>query len=69
VTTQPLKIDGMTCGGCANSVTKALMGVPGVVDVRVSLAEGRAEVDASQPVDLALLTSAVEKKGFRATIA
>ena len=32
-----LRVTGMTCGGCANSVTKALQSVIGVSNVSVSL--------------------------------
>lgn len=66
--TQKLKIEGMTCGACANSATRALKEVSGVTDARVSLAAGEAEIQSSVQVDPALLKSAVEKKGFRATV-
>jgi copper chaperone CopZ len=65
---QKLKIEGMTCNGCVGGVTRALKAVPGVTDVRVSLAEGNAEVEAAAPIDPTLLTGAVEKKGYRASI-
>ena len=31
-----LKVNGMTCGGCAKSIEKALMKTDGVLDARVS---------------------------------
>ena len=68
MTTLKLKIDGMTCGGCVGGVTRALKGVPGVADVRVMLEGGRAEVDSAVPLDAKLLTDAVEKKGYRASV-
>mgnify|MGYP003693950315 CR=1 FL=1 len=37
VETITLKVNGMTCEGCARSVTKALQGVTGVTAVEVSL--------------------------------
>jgi len=67
--TQELIIEGMSCKNCVAGVTKALQGVPGVTAVRVSLADGRAEVDAATKIDPATLTEAVEKKGYRASIA
>ena len=42
-----LKVAGMTCASCANSVSKALNRVPGVQDVRVDLTRGTASVDAA----------------------
>jgi copper chaperone len=39
-----LKVDGMTCGFCVASVTKALKRVPGVQDVEVDLGSGIARV-------------------------
>ena len=63
-----LKIEGMTCGGCANGVTMALNAVPGVTATKVDLAGGSAKIDAPADIDPALLTGAVEKRGFRAAI-
>ena len=42
--TTELKIDGMTCGSCVASVTKALERVPGVQDVEAELGTGIARV-------------------------
>ncbi|MBI2725840.1 MAG: heavy-metal-associated domain-containing protein [Rhodocyclaceae bacterium] len=39
-----LSVEGMTCGSCANAVRKALARVPGVGQVDVDLARGRATV-------------------------
>lgn len=43
-----LKVDGMTCGGCAAAVTKALGRLPGVDAVQVDLASGSARITADQ---------------------
>lgn len=67
--TQTLKIDGMTCSGCANRVAKTLKEVPGVSDAKVSLADGTAEVTAHCEIESGLLVAAVEKKGYRASLA
>lgn len=40
-----LKIGGMSCMGCVNSVKRLLEPVPGVDRVEVDLAGGRAEID------------------------
>jgi copper chaperone CopZ len=39
-----LLISGMTCAGCASSVTRVLSRVPGVARATVDLATGRATV-------------------------
>lgn len=38
------RVTGMTCGGCAKHVEKALRGVAGVETVAVDLAKGTASV-------------------------
>ena len=43
-----LKVAGMTCASCANSVSKALKRVPGVEDVHVDLARCTATVTGDQ---------------------
>ena len=60
-----LKIDGMTCGGCANSVNRVLREINGVGDVQVDWQHGTATVqfDAAQ-TDVAALVDAVENAGF-----
>ncbi len=42
--TETMNVTGMTCGGCVSKVTKALMAVPGVGHVDVSL-PGKASVE------------------------
>lgn len=39
-----LNIQGMTCGGCVNSVKSVLEKIPGVASVEVSLEQKRATV-------------------------
>lgn len=43
--TETLKVNGMTCGGCANNVAGALKAVEGVNDAQVSLERKEATVD------------------------
>jgi copper chaperone len=38
--TEIIKVTGMTCGGCASNVTRALVAVDGVHDVKVTLSAG-----------------------------
>ncbi len=57
-----LAISGMTCGGCAGAVSRALSAVPGVVEARVDLAAGRATVTGTARAQD--LVRAVEAAGF-----
>jgi len=57
-----LAIAGMTCGGCAGAVTRALSAVPGVAEVRVDLAGGSATVTGTARVEE--LIRAVQAAGF-----
>ncbi len=61
-----LKIKGMTCNHCVQSVTKALQSVAGVRSVNVSLERGRAEVEHSEGVSMTSLTQAVTNAGYEA---
>lgn len=62
-----LAISGMTCGGCAGAVGRALSAVPGVVEARVDLAGGRATVTGSARAED--LIRAVEAAGFAGALA
>lgn len=60
-----LKVEGMTCGGCVNSVTKVLKPIPGVSDVLVTLQPGEAKVSFDPAkTNVAALRSAIEGAGF-----
>lgn len=65
--TATLNVEGMACGGCANTVREALMAMPGVTDARISHVEGVAEVcyDPAQ-TGLQRLKAAIEKAGYPA---
>ena len=63
-TSVELMVDGMTCGGCASSVSKALQAVPGVTAVSVALAERRVSIEHDGSVAQAALCEAVENAGF-----
>jgi copper chaperone CopZ len=57
-----LAISGMTCGGCAATVTRVLSRVPGVDHATVDLAGGLATVTGAAAADA--LVAAVEAAGF-----
>ena len=58
-------VKGMTCGGCVNSVTKALKAVRGVQAADVSLEKQQAVVTfAEEEASVADLKQAVEDAGY-----
>lgn len=59
-----LTVSGMTCGGCANTVTRILSRVPGVVEAKVDFASERATIKGEAPP--AVLITAVEAAGYGA---
>lgn len=65
--TMTIKVGGMTCGGCAASVTRVLEAIEGVSGVDVSLERGEAVVQvAPEKADRARLIAAIEDAGFEA---
>lgn len=65
--TATITVKGMTCGGCVNSVTKALKAVNGVQEAKVDLQGAKATVtfdDAKTTV--VALKEAVEDAGYDA---
>jgi mercuric transport protein len=62
-----IKVEGMHCGGCASSVTKALKATEGVEDVQVSFEKGEAVVKFDdQKVTVAKLREVINSTGFKA---
>jgi len=63
--TLQLQVSGMTCGGCVASVEKVLRALPGVLDVQITLADGKVLVS-HQPnsVDAAQCAQAIEDAGY-----
>lgn len=61
-----LAITGMTCGGCAGTMTRVLERVSGVTGAQVDLASARAVVEGSAPA--AELIAAAEAAGFGASV-
>ena len=62
-----LKVNGMTCQGCVQSVTKVLRGISGVAGVEVSLEKGEAKVSYEpREVSVERLKAAVDAAGYEA---
>ena len=60
-----LEVQGMTCGGCANSVKRSIQALDREARVDVDLASKKVRVDSS--VELGNVTSAVAEAGFPVT--
>ena len=61
-----IKIDGMSCAHCANSVKVALQDIPGITNVDVNVRAGQATVEGSG-FDDDDLKQAVEDEGYTVT--
>ena len=61
-----LKISGMHCEHCANTVTNALNGLDGIT-AKVNLKDNSAEVSYDREIDLTDLKNAVKKAGYEVT--
>lgn len=59
-----LRIEGMTCAACAQTVEGALRGIPGVISASVNFPVERAFVVANPSVSFAMLKKAVEDAGY-----
>lgn len=65
IRTVTLRVKGMTCGGCATSVEKALKATEGVESVRVSFERSRAVIKYDdQKVTVDKLREVVQSTGF-----
>ena len=63
-----LEVRGMTCNNCVRHVSQALRGLPGVDEVQVDLAAGKARVQHDPGrVSVAELVAAVEGAGYEAS--
>ncbi|WP_404426600.1 heavy-metal-associated domain-containing protein [Thalassospira australica] len=59
-----LKVDDMSCGHCAATVTKAAEGISGVEKADIDLAKG--EVTVTGNPDVAALIAAIDDAGYPA---
>lgn len=60
-----IKVDGMTCNNCVETVTNTLKSINGVDNVNVSLEKAQASVSFDEEVtSLAILKKAIENAGF-----
>jgi copper chaperone len=65
--TTVLKVGGMTCGGCVNSVTRILKALPGVRAAEVSLERGEARISFDPALaSVTQIRGAIEDAGYQA---
>lgn len=61
-----LQVEGMTCGGCANSVKRSVQTVDKNAKVDVDLASKKVRVDTR--ADLNAVTTAIAEAGYPVTV-
>lgn len=59
-----LNVAGMTCGGCEQSIARALSLLDEVESVEADFTTGRVHVTTTAPVERASLEAAVEDAGY-----
>lgn len=60
------KVEGMTCGGCARSVTNAIKRVDPAASLNIDVPWGKVEVSSSARVEQ--LKGAIEAAGYQVTL-
>ena len=55
-------IEGMSCGGCVNSLTRVLKAVPGIEPLKIEV--GRATLRLEDSVTSEAVKAAVDRAGF-----
>jgi copper chaperone CopZ len=60
-----IKVEGMVCQVCANSITRTLGAVKGVKNPVVDLEKGEVNFEEDGPIDPNDLKTAVERAGYR----
>jgi copper chaperone len=59
-----LKVEGMSCNHCVNSIEKSVGGITGVSAVKVSLTDNEVSVEYSNEATLAKVKETIEDQGF-----
>lgn len=58
-------VSGMTCGGCAKTVTRHVTDIAGVTDVQADVPGGTITVLSVNPLETADIRAAVERAGYQ----
>ncbi len=64
MTTTQIKVSGMTCGHCVNSVTEELQTISGVTQVNVDLESGNVTIESGTELDADLIEAAIKEAGY-----
>ncbi|MGH9218985.1 MAG: heavy-metal-associated domain-containing protein [Vicinamibacterales bacterium] len=56
-------IDGMSCGGCVNSLTRVLKTVPGIEPLKIEVGKAALRLDSEKATN-ETVKAAVERAGF-----
>ena len=56
-------INGMSCGGCVNSLTRVLKSVPGIEPLKIEVGKASLRLDSDQ-VSADVVKAAIERAGF-----
>lgn len=59
-----IKVAGMTCQHCVNSVTEEVTRIDGVSSVTIDLTTGTVDIESAGELSSAELASAVEEAGY-----
>ena len=59
-----IRIKGMSCQHCVDSVTRALSALEGISNVVVNLEKGEARYDETKPIAPEVIANAIAKTGF-----
>jgi len=60
-----IKVSGMTCGHCAETVKRALKSIESVIDVDVDLASGKVTIKSDKDISCDDIKKAVEEWDYR----
>ncbi|HEX5578333.1 MAG TPA: heavy metal-associated domain-containing protein [Candidatus Limnocylindria bacterium] len=64
-TEKTFTIQGMSCGGCVNSLTRVLKSVPGIEPIKIEV--GKAHLRLDDRATSQTVKDAVERAGFEVT--
>ncbi|MFM1786625.1 MAG: hypothetical protein RL228_575 [Actinomycetota bacterium] len=64
MTTTQIKVSGMTCGHCVNSVTEELQTISGVTQVNVDLESGNVTIESGTELDADQIEAAIKEAGY-----
>jgi len=59
-----IRIKGMSCQHCVDSVTRALSALEGISNVVVNLEKGEARYEETKPIAPEVIANAIAKTGF-----